>query len=72
MHNASIAIVDEDHSDSRGGSLMRSCRLYFQPPQQIAERDIVRLMNSGRYTFVIDIPPNFERDVLADATPRSR
>ena len=38
-------------------------------PQPIAERDIVPLMNAGRYTFVIDIPPNFERDVLAGASP---
>ena len=26
-------------------------------------------MNAGRYTFVIDIPPNFQRDVLAGREP---
>ena len=26
-------------------------------------------MNAGRYTFVIDIPPNFQRDVLALRQP---
>ena len=26
-------------------------------------------MNTGRYTFVIDIPPNFERDVLGGRQP---
>ncbi len=31
----------------------------FQPPQPIAERDIVPLMNAGKYTFVVDIPPKF-------------
>ena len=42
---------------------------YFKPPQPIAERDIDRLMNAGRYTFVIDIPPHFERDVLGGRQP---
>jgi ABC-2 type transport system permease protein len=41
----------------------------FQPPQSIAERDIVPLMNKGRYTFVVDIPPNFQRDVLGGRRP---
>ena len=41
-----------------------SCRLSFSRRKRIAERDIVPLMNAGRYTFVIDIPPNFQRDVL--------
>jgi ABC-2 type transport system permease protein len=35
----------------------------------IAERDIVPLMNAGRYTFVVDIPPNFQCDVLAGRHP---
>ena len=48
---------------------MRSCRPYFQTPQPIAEREIVPLMNSGRYTFVLDIPPNFQRDVLGGRQP---
>ena len=26
-------------------------------------------MNTGRYTFVLDIPPNFQRDVLARRSP---
>ena len=42
---------------------------YFQPPQPVAERDIVPLMNSRRYTFVVDIPPNFQRDVLGGRRP---
>jgi ABC-2 type transport system permease protein len=38
-------------------------------PQTIAERDIVPLMNAGKFTFVIDIPANFERDVLGGRQP---
>ena len=69
LHNASIAIVDEDHSELSRRIAHAFLPPYFQPPQPIAERDIVPLMNAGRYTFVIDIPPNFERDVSAGREP---
>ena len=59
VHNASIAIVDEDHSELSRRIAHAFLPPYFQTPQPIAERDIVPLMNGGRYTFVIDIPPNF-------------
>ena len=64
VHNASVALVDEDHSQLSRRIAQAFLPPYFQTPQPIAERDIVPLMNEGRYTFVIDIPPNFERDVL--------
>src|SRR6516225_1505537 len=69
VHNASIAIVDEDHSELSRRIAHAFLPPYFQTPQPIAERDIVPLMNAGRYTFVIDIPPNFTRDVLAVRQP---
>src|SRR5271157_2203542 len=69
LHNASIGIVDEDHSELSRRIAHAFLPPYFQPPQLIAERDIVPLMNSGRYTFVVDIPPNFQRDVLGGRHP---
>jgi ABC-2 type transport system permease protein len=69
LHNASIAIVDEDHSELSRRIARAFQPPLFQPPQQIAERDIVPLMNKGRYTFVVDIPPHFERDVLGRRQP---
>jgi ABC-2 type transport system permease protein len=69
VHNASIAIVDEDHSELSRRIAHAFLPPYFQPPQPIAERDIVPAMNAGRYTFVLDIPPNFARDVLAGRQP---
>ncbi len=69
VHNASIAVVDEDHSELSRRIIHAFLPPYFQTPQLIAERDIVPLMNAGRYTFVIDIPPNFERDVLGGREP---
>src|SRR5271169_3153502 len=69
VHNASIAIVDEDHSELSRRIAHAFLPPYFQAPQPIAERDIVPFMDSGRYTFVIDVPPNFQRDVLGGRRP---
>ena len=69
VYNASIAVVDEDHSQLSRRITHAFLPPYFQVPHLIAERDIVPLMNVGKYTFVVDIPPNFERDVLAAHQP---
>jgi len=69
VHNASVGLVDEDRSAlSRrvAGAILPP---YFQTPRPVDERDVVPLMNAGKYTFVMDIPPNFERDVLARRAP---
>lgn len=69
VENAAVAIVDEDHSD-----LSRSIRAaiqepYFKPPQDIAARDIDRVMDRGGFVFVIEIPPKFEADLRANRNP---
>jgi ABC-2 type transport system permease protein len=69
LHNASIAFVDEDHSELSRRIIRAFLPPYFQTPQRIAERDIIPLMNAGRYTFVIDMPPNFEKYVLGGRQP---
>jgi ABC-2 type transport system permease protein len=69
LHNASIAIVDEDQSELSRRIAHAFLPPLFQPPKLIAERDVDGLMNKGRYTFVIDIPPNFQRDVLGGRRP---
>ena len=69
VHNASIAVVDEDHSELSRRIAHAFLPPFFKQPQSIAERDIVPLMNAGRYTFVLDIPPHFARDVLGRRDP---
>ena len=69
VHNAAIAVVDEDHSELSERISRAFLSPYFKPAQPIAERDVVPLMNLGKYTFVVDIPPNFERDVLGGRDP---
>jgi ABC-2 type transport system permease protein len=69
LHNASIAIVDEDNSELSRRIAHAFYPPLFQLPQLIGERDVIPMMNKGRYTFVIDIPPDFERYVLAGQQP---
>ncbi|MFT3731632.1 MAG: ABC transporter permease [Hyphomicrobium sp.] len=69
LHNASLAIVDEDHSVLSRRIAAAFLPPYFKAPEYVEERDVDRLMNTGRYTFVIDIPPHFERDVLGGRKP---
>ena len=70
LHNAAIAIVDEDASAL---STRISSAFYppqFNPPQRIELNEVDAVMDSGRYTFVLVIPPNFQRDVLAGKAPK--
>src|SRR5271165_126320 len=69
VHNASVALVDEDHSELSRRIGRAFLPPYFQPVRPVAERDIVPLMNLAKFTFVVDIPPNFERDVLGGRNP---
>jgi ABC-2 type transport system permease protein len=69
LHNASIAIVDEDQSELSRRIAHAFFPPLFQSPRQIAEQDIIPAMNAGKFTFVLDIPPNFENYVLAGRQP---
>ena len=67
---APIAVVDEDHSQLSD----RIIQAFFPPRFQNAVVIPPQLMDSGldssRYTFVLDIPPDFERDVRAGRNPQ--
>jgi len=67
--NASIAVVDED--DSQAARAIREAFLppLFLPAAQIDFKDINRDMDTGKYTFVVNIPPRFQSDLERDAKP---
>jgi ABC-2 type transport system permease protein len=69
LNKASIAFSDEDNSPLSRRIVHAFLPPLFLPPQPIAVSAIVPAMNAGRYTFVLDIPPHFERDVLAGRSP---
>lgn len=65
LHNASIAVVDQDRSDLSGLIAQAFLAPYFKKPAQIEFGAVDRAMDRGLYTFVVVIPPAFEADVLA-------
>ena len=69
LHNAPIAIVDEDRSPLSERIINAFYGPYFKTPERITVAAIDPGMDSGQYTFVIDIPPDFQRDVLAGRQP---
>jgi ABC-2 type transport system permease protein len=69
LHHAPIAVVDEDRSALSQRIASAFYRPYFLPPVPIRPGEVDRVLDAGRYTFVLDIPPNFQRDVQAGRQP---
>jgi ABC-2 type transport system permease protein len=72
LHNAAIAIVDEDHSPLSERIAAAFYAPQFTPPQQIDWAQMDAGMDAGLYTFVLVIPRNFQRDVLAGRAPQAQ
>lgn len=69
LYHASIGIADEDHSELSRRIAHALLMPYFKPPVEVKQTEIEQLMNAGKYTFVVDIPPNFQHDVMAGRQP---
>ncbi len=69
LHNASIAIVDEDRSRLSQDLEHVFLPPFFKPPAQVSGDDVDHLMDTAQYTFIVDIPPRFEHDLLAGRRP---
>ncbi|MBO5722700.1 MAG: ABC transporter permease [Lentisphaeria bacterium] len=66
---AAIAVVDEDHSQLSKRITDAFFPPMFLPAESIKLNDIDPAMDEGKYTFVLVIPPDFEKDVLAGRKP---
>lgn len=69
LNKAAVAIVDEDDSP-----LSLRIRSAFYPPQFMSPERVSieqgdKGMDTGKYTFVLTIPPSFQQDVLAGRSP---
>jgi ABC-2 type transport system permease protein len=69
VHNASIAIVDEDRSALSRQIANGFREPYFQKPQLISGYEVDPAMDQGKFMFAVNIPPRFEADVLARHQP---
>jgi ABC-2 type transport system permease protein len=70
LHKAPIAIVDEDRSQLSTRLINAFYPPHFLTPVIIDQYATDPGMDVGLYTFVIDIPVNFQRDVLAGRQPK--
>ena len=69
LNRATIAIVDEDHSALSRRIADAFYLPHFMPPATITQSEMDARMNAGVDTFALDIPPNFQRDLLAGRDP---
>ncbi len=69
LHNAPIAIVDEDGSPLSARIISSFYPPHFKTPTMISLAEVDAGMDQGDYTFALNIPPNFQRDVLAGSAP---
>ena len=69
LHRTPICIVDEDRSPLSARIAAAFYPPRFHPPAMIPLADIDSGMDAGAFTFALDIPPDFQRDVLAGKSP---
>jgi ABC-2 type transport system permease protein len=69
LSNAAISIVDEDQSPLSSRIVGAFNPPYFLPPVMITREQMDARLDAGIDTFALDIPPDFERDVLAGRHP---
>jgi ABC-2 type transport system permease protein len=69
LNRAAIAIVDEDRSPVSSRIITSLYPPFFVPPQVITQSEMDARMDAGLDTFALDIPPNFQRDLLAGKSP---
>lgn len=67
--NLSVGIVDEDRSDLSRRIADGLTPPTFQPAVEIQSTEIDAAMNAQRFLFVVEIPPNFQADILVGRQP---
>lgn len=68
-HRATIGIVDEDRSQASQRIIDAFHPPYFVTPQIIDHAGMDVGMDRGAFTFTLNIPPDFQRDLLSGKQP---
>src|SRR5271165_6762858 len=69
LYKAPIAIVDEDQSALSLRIVKAFQPPLFMPPRMVSREEMDARMDAGLNTFALNIPPNFQQDVLAGRAP---
>jgi len=69
LHNAPVAVVDEDQSPLSRRIVGAFYKPYFRQPAALTLAELDREMDLGTYNFTLVIPNNFQHDLLAGRQP---
>jgi ABC-2 type transport system permease protein len=69
INNVKVAVVDDDHSTLSGRIRDAIQPPYFLAPKEIDRSELDELLDKGEYTFILQIPPRLESDLLSDRNP---
>lgn len=69
VSNASVAVVDADQSTLSNRIKGALHPPYFRVPREIDRSQVDQLLDTGRFTFILEIPPRLEADLLANRAP---
>ncbi|MBL8426752.1 MAG: ABC transporter permease [Dechloromonas sp.] len=69
LHNAPVAVVDEDQSPLSRRIVGAFYKPYFRQPATLTLAELDREMDLGTYNFTLVIPNHFQHDVLAGRQP---
>lgn len=69
LNNAPVAIVDEDRSPLSGRIADALYPPYFRRPALISLAEVDPAMDQSKYSFVLVVPANFQRDAAAGKMP---
>jgi len=69
LNNAPLAIVDEDASPLSRRIADAFLAPYFKQPTTITAGEMDARMDAGTDTFALDIPPNFQSDLISGKSP---
>jgi ABC-2 type transport system permease protein len=69
VNNASVGIIDEDHSALSRAIVNALYPPYFKPPIMLEANAVDQAMFDDKYMFVISIPPKFEASIRQGRQP---
>ncbi|MDB5653788.1 MAG: hypothetical protein JWQ94_1401 [Tardiphaga sp.] len=69
LNRAAISVVDEDQSPVSSRIITAFNPPYFSIPKLITQPEMDTRMDAGLDTFALDIPPNFQRDLMGARSP---
>lgn len=69
LNKAPVGIVDEDRSALSARIAGAFYPPYFLPPMMITPAEMDARMDAGLDTFALNIPPEFQKDLLAERRP---